>query len=365
MTFSKPYDLDRILNQCLGATPRLSLEVGPGAGRALRLAILFFAAFVLLPLGIGLVRDDNPDLTLISLSAWGTAYLFFAAWTAKNASFRVAQDFAALWPYIETTDWIEEAIEEIEREFRGPRTEFIAVAAVLIGLVLTVLALAVDLGYLGLHWGWAHPQGAFSLGILGLTLERPDILYWEWVIFGSSYAVLYYVSARTTFVATFLISITKRLEPKNLHEHYDPWQAPTVCYCLDMSRTILLFWAGISLSVATLPLIFGTLEHFLQIVVSTAMFFSLIIGTTVFILSEQQIRRAARIAVIEKLETLSRDLSCLRRADAASENKYEMLKDQFTRLSGAKASTSYVIVILSLTLPLLGTLVKIIVEWAT
>lgn len=371
MNGATAFDIDTILRKNLGAAPGLiERDLGAqGFAGAVFLSILFFLAFVASPLAIGWFTGAQTDLTLVGLSVWGTGYLFFASWTAKATSVRVRAEFGALWRHMETEGWAEGAVAEIRRKFDNRLPDVIAFVASVIGLLFTVAALATDKNHLAIHLGWLEhpPAGSVSFLFFNLRITDPDVLAWEWIIFGCSYFILYYISARTTYVATFPVSVTRALSGAAIEGHYDPQQAASVTYCLDISRTVLLFWAGISISVATLPLFFSSLGNFIQIVVSTSMFFSLGVGTAVFIISEQQVRRAVRDAVTIKVEKIYPELSQLQdieKPSEAAERRRAMLKEHFDHLTGAKGTTSYVITAASLLLPLIGTTVKIIVDWA-
>jgi len=265
------------------------------------------------------------------------------------------------------SDWAQEADTEISKRFRGWLPDLIAFPISAFWLALTIIALARDKTEIRIYdWPRFLPERLNEF-LETVTEVKPAPAVWEWAFFGASFLVLYVVSARTTFVATFLLSITGRITADNIKASYDPWQAQLMRNCLDIARTILFFWAGISLSVASLPIFFSQYPNFIVFVVSVSMYFSLIVGTIVFIISEQQLRRLVRDATGQKLEVLSAEIVEQMSAnplDEEAKRKHDMLKTQFDHLTAAKGNTSYLITVASLILPLVGTLVSILVDWA-
>jgi len=75
------FDL-KFIDKTLGGSPKPLQRItisGPGVAGALTLAGIYFALFVIGPFVYGASIGEKPDLTLVSLSLWGTFYLFFAA----------------------------------------------------------------------------------------------------------------------------------------------------------------------------------------------------------------------------------------------------------------------------------------------
>lgn len=362
------FKASKFLNGNLGATPLFfDSSLRSGFIPAAKIASVYFLVFSFLPVLIGMFFDVNPNLTLIGLSTWGACYFFFATWTATSTSSRVESDCAKLWSHLGSLDESNRSREIVFSKYIGPLPNLIALLAALFGLVPTVGALVSDLGYIEYSFGWSTPpKTAGSIGPLNVQVLSADTMIWEWCFFACGFFILYFTAARCTFVGTFVISATRQVSPSIISGCFDPKYSAPITYCKDISRSLLLFWAGISISIATLPVIFSGLGDFLQVVVSTTVFFSIGVGTTVYLISERQISRSVRDAETEKLENIHRQMKTIQKRskpDEKSERVFKFLQAQREVLTAKADVTSYVLVLASLILPLIGTIVKIVVDW--
>lgn len=370
MTKESNFDCD-FFELTMGAAPKFMLgksTLPTGIGGPIVLWIIYLLTFVAAPIVLGSLRGEPADITLLSLSAWGAFYIMFASLIARSASKRVIADLVRIWPYIKHENWVSEANASIQRKFRSYLPDTIALVSALLGLLLTVAALHSDKGLLQYNLATTRLMPDALTGQLDtITQNNANPHFWEWCFFGANFFSLYFLSARTTFVASFMLEFTSRIHAEAITKSYDPVDAPQARYLVDIARSILLFWAGISLAVATLPLLYSSLGNFIQIVVTVSMYFSLFVGTWVFIRTEQQIRRLVRDARILKLGDIGYKLSLLEEKevlDDADANRFEMLKAHYSHLSTTGYSTSYLITLASLSLPFVGTIVSVIIEWS-
>lgn len=362
------FEISKILNGNLGALPSYrGFSTNAGFLPAIKFGLCYLGLIALLPLFVGVLVGASPNLTLIGLSVWGAGYIFFATWTATSTSSRVRSDLCHLSDYLAGKDKSKQLQNKLISKYGGWSPDIVALVASLLGLVPTVGALASDLDYIKYSVSWtAPPATTLSVGPFHATLLGSDIAVWEWGFFALGFFVLYFTAARCTFVATFVVPLTAQISPSTIAECYDPKSSPEIVYCTDISRSLLLFWAGISISIATLPVVFSSLSDFLQIVVSTTVFFSLGVGVAVYLVSERQVRCSVRDAVAGKLSTIHRQISEIEesaRPDEIDERTHGFLLAHRGVLTANPSLGSYVLTLASLMLPLIGTFVKVIVDW--
>lgn len=168
---------------------------------------------------------------------------------------------------------------------------------------------------------------------------RPSIVELIWWFLG--WSVLFATSAKVVFVATFYLEISKGLE-SDAGELYmlDPARSSSVIAVTNLGRSILIFWTGIALSIAlvvpfavkdwgllydlarsditnryfydvTQRLFYFDISNnrFIVAEILVTGFFSIGVGTIIFLRSEIAIRRAVRKASVLGLREIESRLS--------------------------------------------------------
>jgi hypothetical protein len=119
-----------------------------------------------------------------------------------------------------------------------------------------------------------------------------------------------------------------------------------------------MFWLVVALEIVTLIPLFGDVQLFVLIVVPTASFFSIGVGTIVYLSSEHDIRRTVRGVASSTLLALEREISSLfdRRSelDQSQWDQLMRLRELHKELASAGRYRGLVLSVLSILAPLVG-----------
>jgi hypothetical protein len=238
---------------------------------------------------------------------------------------------------------VSEINEDIARRFSGKRIALVSCGAALLATIASAFAIR-------------H-------GLQSLYRDRwLDIIYWS-----VGYFVLYLTAARATDIARFYGTFADHLalDADRLFA-LDPSRSVLVMRVAAVGRAMLLFWVMISCSVVTLFgfLYFGTLRWFVLLVVPAASFFSLGVGTGIFLSSESKIRRVANGVAESTLQLMESEISELfsrRNTLTPSESdRMKELKSLHQQLSVSGWYRGLSLSGLSLLIPLAGPIVSIV-----
>jgi glucan phosphoethanolaminetransferase (alkaline phosphatase superfamily) len=145
---------------------------------------------------------------------------------------------------------------------------------------------------------------------LHLDLKSSSLFEIGWLCCG--FFILYVTAARTTYIARFYGTFAAQLKTNSDRIYtLDPAHSLQVAHVAWIGQRVLLFWFGIVCLVATLVPLFQDLPHFVQFVVPTASFFSVIFGTIVFLNSESDIRSAVKESAESTLQSTESEITDL------------------------------------------------------
>lgn len=322
-------DLDIYLNGNLGASPRRQNVAGwrkrlsPISLGVLNAAVYAVVACVL-PFVVSLVvmrssfRDigflrNYPYDTLALISFWGAGYLGFANVVARSSSARVSRLMRD-----ELTPLLSDATcrrirADLAAEFPQSRLNIVCLSVAAVAAAASCIAIYEDL-----FTGW-------SLSVLPVG---------ESIAFSLGFFVLYVVSARTTDAARFYSLFAKNIEPDREGAYTaDPSHSALIITLRVLSREVYAFWCAISASVLSLLFIFWLRPtvYFTIAVVPVATFFSLGVGTLVFLRSEADLATFVRRASSTRLREIERDIEALLARRSA------MRPPEWARLDSLKA----------------------------
>ncbi len=259
-------------------------------------------------LSIGAYAWGNHTLNL--LSVWGAAYFLFAATAASLAS-------AALSDVIqnEILPGLSPAAtvlvdQKLAQRFQTKRIAFNSTA---IALVCTLASV------------WMLDRGNYLKHVSSLQL-----VWWSCGFF-----VLYLTAARVTDIARFYGVFAETLA---CNEHTTYLMCPSHSLQVDKTaaagRIVLCFWIAITLSIVTLlpsTLFLKESERpitFAYVLAPVATFFSLGVGTSVFLRAERNIRRFVQSQVDAMLASLEKETNqLLRRHEHLLEVEWSKLRE--------------------------------------
>jgi hypothetical protein len=289
------------------------------------------------------------DLTLFWLSVWGSLYFAFAVTIARTTSSSVLRHIESnVLPVLSEKAAL--AIEEdLARRFRPMRISVVSVGAALVATVASVAAIRLDL--------FAKIDIASAPWI--------KILYWS-----AGYFVLYLTAARATDVARFYGTFAAhlRIDTDQVFT-LDPAKSVLVTQIAAIGRYVFLFWFWISLSVVALFIFlkFSELRLFVLLVVPIASFFSIGVGTVVFLTSEHRIREVVDEVAALALRSTELEIASLfnRRPqlDTAGWSQLKELMSLQKHLADSGWYRSITLGVLSILTPFAGPVVSILL-WA-
>ncbi len=204
----------------------------------------------------------------------------------------------------------------------------------------------------------AAVAAAVSAEELYRDLKPPSMLPIGWVCCG--YFILYITAARTTYIARFygIFAAHLKIDSDRIYA-LDPAHSLQVARIAWIGQRVLLFWFGIVCLVATLfPLFSKHLHHFVQFVVPTASFFSVVFGTIVFLNSESDIRSVVKESSESTLQSTETEIGDLfnRRSslDDLEWKRLNVLTSLHDKLVATGSYRSALLSGLSLSVPLVG-----------
>jgi hypothetical protein len=299
--------ISSLLSGSLGATlgasrlPRLTLPLRTsspiiyGLCAGLLYAVVFCGVPWLVP---------KPNCTLFWLSAWGSVYFAFAVAMAMTTSSSILKVIESnVLPAL--SERAASAIDEdLTGRFKAMRVSVVSYSCALIATATSVVAIRHDV-----------PSASWA-----------EVAYWS-----LGFALLYLMAARTTDVARFYGTFADHLkiDADRLYA-LDPARSVLVTQIAMVGRRVLLFWFGIACSVVTLFIFvpFSDLRWFVLLVVPTASFFSLGVGTIVFLDSERDIRHVVNEVAASTLRTTECEIADLfSRRDELNEAGQDRLKE--------------------------------------
>lgn len=356
---------NQILNSSLGAIPDFyrSNNIDSPLKGSINMAAIFLSLTVFLPVFLSYFWEFIINFDLLTVSIWGSAYFFFATLIARSVSRHVEFESDEI---IKNTVNILDVKSDILKTYSGFLPNYISFVVASIGISLSIVAIVFDIE--GVSLKFMHSDSfaamAYFRNVFSVLFEsRLNIL--EILIFSTGLFVLYFSAARCTYVSTYYLHVVRFIDYKDVEEYYNPSKSPLILRAVYISRIILIFWLGISMSISTLPIFFPSLPNFVLIVAGTSVFFSLLVGTAVYICSEQHIRNVVRKAKISKSHNILGEVNLLIRKKTATEGdtkRYKYLLEQQDRIDKTTDTSSYIISILSLFIPLIGTVIGIITK---
>jgi hypothetical protein len=275
----------KLLDGCLGALPYRSGGKLPLAGRVVlgpATGLLYALLFCALPW----LLFEHPEPHLFWLSVFGSLYAAWATTIARSTSGAVlALITSRIIPALsaETSQNID---SELARRFTQKQLLIVSWAVAILGTVAAAYA---------------------------ITRDAPDAPFIQVAWWSVGWLLLFFTAAKTTNVARFYYVFADRLEHERHFYVLDPARTALVSDIASVGRTILLFWAGISISI-TMLMPFSSLESydllhfdwhsflsrhtaFELLVLPITSVFSIPFGTYVFLHSESAIRKAVDKAV--------------------------------------------------------------------
>ncbi len=304
--------IDALLLSALGSFPKVvsgNLPVIPVAGlqpfTGVLMGLLYAALFCGVPRLFG-----EPSMELFRLSIWGGCYFAFAATIARWTSASVLELIRTNILFRLSDEAAIAIDQDLTRRFRDGPITLLSVAIAVCAGAISALAIYHDLKPLPDN----SSQGTF-----------PAELVW-WCI---GYFILYFMSARTTFVARFYgtFAAHMKLDQGRLYP-LDPARSWLVSHVAMIGRKMLLFWFGIVCSVLTLLLFFSHLTWFIVFVVPTASFFSLGFGSRIFFSSERNIHRTVDEVLATTIRSAEQEIAELfNRRHALNELEWTRLRE--------------------------------------
>ncbi|MEM9045076.1 MAG: hypothetical protein AAGC81_10290 [Pseudomonadota bacterium] len=294
--------IDEILGGTLGAIFRFMRsfvkkdQSSPLRG-ATEMGGVFLLLFAILPgIWAWFVIGNAHPMNVLSL--WGAVYLWYACLTAQITSDSVESVIAD----IVAPNLAESTCGEIARELLTPfneaRVSIVSLAFSTVFAVITWIALMYDIG------SWQESDNNQS------SIRRFEMIQITWCVIG--FFLLYIVAARATFVGFFYLKFANVIRRENAESFpLDPAHAVLIRGIGLIGKRMLLFWIGIALSVATLPLLFPGFTYFLLFVVPTAVLFSLICGSFVFLTAEADLRHVVSVQRSRQLRALEEEIKTL------------------------------------------------------
>ena len=340
--------IDALLSGSLGSFPKVGNSNSPVISVAglqpftgLLAGLLYAALFCGLPWLFG-----KPSMELFWLSIWGACYFAFAATIARSTSASVLELIRTnILPGL--SDEAAIAIDQdLTRRFRNGPITLLSVAIAVCAAAISGFAISHDLKLLYCD---------SSQSTCGAELV------W-WCI---GYFILYFASARTTFVARFYgtFAAHMNLDQGRLYP-LDPARSLHVSHVAMIGKKMLLFWFGILCSVLTLLLFFYHLTWFILFVVPTASLCSLGFGSFIFLSSERNIHRTVAEVLGTTIRSAEQEIAALfSRRDALNEPEWTRLRELTALHKQLSLAGSYRSLILS-GISLLGPFVVPVVSLA-
>lgn len=288
----------------------------------------------------------KPNWSLFFVSAWGSVYFAFAVTIAMATSSSVLKIIESKVLPALSERAASAMDEDLTRRFGAMRVSVVSYSCALIATAASVVAIRRDV-----------PSAPWA-----------EIAYW-----GLGFSLLYLTAARTTDVARFYGTIADhvKIDADRLYA-LDPARSVLITQIATVGRRVLLFWFGILCSVVTLFIFFrySDLFWFVLLVVPTASFFSLGVGTIVFLNSERDIRHVVNEVAASTLRTTEREIADLfnRRdeLDQAARDRLKELMSLHEKLAATGWYRSYrsaLFSVLSILAPFAGPIVSILL-WA-
>jgi hypothetical protein len=310
--------LDELLEQSIGlnvfpklprrfsSSLRLRLPTNPLTG-GLAMAGLYLLLFVAIPWALARPDDRGWSLRIMLLfQVYGALWSGWATATTRITSQSVVSVLVVdVLPRL-STNATERVTSELDRLVSTPRRQ--------------------------LGTAWAIGIGAGILAVWLLHQDLPELSWWMLASFAAGWVLLYATAAKVVSVSRFYGAFGAALvhEPESLHA-LSPSKSPLVSSLGDVSKRMLFFWFGITVSIVLIlpfnvyaiemhgmlsgsakssldlrPLNLPNLHAFrfvLAHLVITALF-SIVLGTIVFLRSEAALRRAVRSAANIQLHRL-------------------------------------------------------------
>jgi hypothetical protein len=178
-----------------------------------------------------------------------------------------------------------------------------------------------------------------------------------WFLLG--YFFLFFTAARVTDATRFYEILAEALSMERAQIcPPDPSHSAIVMRVASIGRRILLFWLGIAFSVLTMLIFLPPFPHFAGAVVAIASFFSIGLGTIVFLRSEMHIASAVYDVIISTLRDTEAEIMRLGGSLASlTSDGSERLKElvEFHKeLSTTGGYRNVVLTSMSILAPLLG-----------
>jgi hypothetical protein len=252
-----------------------------------------------------LVPGSSQDL--FWLSVWGSCYFALAVATARSASGEVFQIIQNRVLPLLSPEAVAVIDRDLEDRFGSIRIQVVSLGSALVAALISVIAIRQDVFPNSLVMSGASVQITYCC--IGLFF-------------------LFLTAARTTDVARFYSTFAAHLHVDSERIYsLDPARSVLVTSVASIGQRVLLFWFGIACSVVTLFVLFWWrhLFWFVLLVVPIASFFSLGVGTIVFLGNEQKIRHVVNGIVSDTQLALERDITAL------DKDRYEVDEAKWAR----------------------------------
>ena len=307
-----------LLKGCLGATPysaEVSLRNRLITGGPLSLGVQTGVAYGLLFCLLPLVFFGWQPL-LFCLSVYGSLYAAWATTIARLTSAKVLETIEYRIVPALSKEAVANIDDELGRRFKETRISLISWIAAIVGAVAVGCAISRDVPHTSLF----------------------QIVWWS-----VGWLLLFVTAARTTLVARFYRVFAEHLNAVQDIYVLDPAHSTLVKSIAAVGQHVLFFWVGIAVSIALLIpfvslgsnllgsdlasefpyfkwrslLLLPRDSWFVWIVVPITTFFSIPVGSYVFLRSESAIRKAVSEAVYKTLRATEFEIDDLfaRRSD--------------------------------------------------
>jgi hypothetical protein len=309
------------------------------------MGLIYATVFAGLP---WLLRGSSEELFWLSI--WGSGYFALAVTMARSTSAEVLQIIRSRVLPLLSPEAAAAIDDDLKDRFNSIRIQIVSFGSAVVAALISAIAIRMDV----------FPRSSIMSG------ASAQITYCCIGFF-----VLFLTAARTTDVARFYGTFAAHLHfDRERIYPLDPARSVLVTSVASLGRRILLFWFGIACSVVTLLVLFWWRQHlflFVLIVVPIASFFSLVVGTIVFLGNEQKIRYVVNGVAAATQRSLERDISALAKdRNELDDAKWTRLKE-LIELRNSMASAGWYqsirLSILSVVAPLLGPAVALLSIW--
>jgi hypothetical protein len=344
-----------LLKGCLGAVPdrTKSLVTGGPVGIGLQIGVLYAILFCLLP---AVFFDWQP--LLFCVSVYGSLYVAWATVIARLTSAKVLEEIECRIVPALSGESIDSINNEITRRFKEAP--------------LTLISWTVAIG------------GATAVG-WAISRDLPHVPFLQVAWWCVGWLLLFATGARATLVARFYRIFAEHLKGEPNIYMFDPARSTLVKSVAAVGRHILLFWLGIAVSIALfVPFIslgshatsefpyfnwhsllsLPTHSWFAWFLVPITTFFSIPLGTYIFLRSETAIRKAVNGVVDRTLRWTECEIADLfaRRSNFSGSDlrRVHELRSLHKYLATTGSYRSFFISGLSLLLPLIGPIIPLL-----